>query len=580
MQEKEYVITLHDHKDLDSFYDDMESPGGDLFIPNRAISVVHRRLASRNTHYNLTDEEANLIRKDLRVLAVELSLEEAGLTISPSWTQSSNFWNKSNSVVNSHNNWGLLRVVEGVQRSNWGSNATSNVTGTINVTASGKHVDIVVVDGNMNPSHPEFAVNSDGTGGSRVNQYNWFLLNPAVTGGSTSTYLYTPYVDSSFTDYNFDGRSDRTTDNDHGAHVTGTFAGNTQGWARDATIYNINPYSSSPSVTGNFLDYIKVWHQTKPINPITGNKNPTITNHSYGITTNKSISSITTVRYKGNVINGPFTSNQLLNYGIYNTGGTASVSQRNTAIEQDFIDLMAAGVIVIGAAGNAYSKISLSTSTVNDDYNNYFSISGFTYYYQRGSITSAEGVITVGAINSLANDSKVTFSNCGPRIDVYAPGTSIMSSLNSNILSSSVTDTRNSTYFLNKYSGTSMASPQVAGVLACLAETWPRLSQTQALTYVQSRSKLNQITAGSGGVTDFTDLQGSPNRFLNFYKERSDTGQVGPKNNQGLRPSTGLAWPRPKIYRYGGAPSVSPTAVLLESGESLQTEDGFDIELE
>jgi hypothetical protein len=125
-----------------------------------------------------------------------------------------------------------------------------------------------------------------------------------------------------------------------------------------------------------------------------------------------------------------------------------------------------------------------------------------------------------------------------------------------------------------------MASPQVAGVIACLAETWPRLSQSLALTYIQTYAKTNQISAGTGGVTDYTDLQGSANRFLYFYKERPAEGQVSPKINQGLRPSTGLAWPRPKIYRYGGVPSVSPTAILLESGESLQTEDGFDLELE
>ena len=58
MQEREYVITLHKHEDLDSFYDDMETPGGALFIPDRAVPVFDRRLVSRNTHYKLTDEEA------------------------------------------------------------------------------------------------------------------------------------------------------------------------------------------------------------------------------------------------------------------------------------------------------------------------------------------------------------------------------------------------------------------------------------------------------------------------------------------------------------------------------------------
>jgi hypothetical protein len=96
-----------------------------------------------------------------------------------------------------------------------------------------------------------------------------------------------------------------------------------------------------------------------------------------------------------------------------------------------------------------------------------------------------------------------------------------------------------------------MASPQVAGAIACVAETWPTMKQPQAVTYIQTHAKTNQITAGTGGVTDYTDLQGSANRYLYFYKERQIFGEVGPKVNLGNRPTSGLAWPRPKIYRYG-----------------------------
>jgi hypothetical protein len=550
MQEREYVITLHNYEDLDSFYEDMETPGGSLYIPNRVVPVTDRRPVSRNTNYMLTSEEAELIRNDLRVMAVELTLAEKGLELRPAWTQSSNFWNKSNAVTSSYKNWGLLRSVEGVQRPAWGMNGVPTQAGDINVTASGKYVDVVVVDVHMNPNHPEFAVNSNGTGGTRVVQYNWFNLNPTVTGGSVGTYVYSPYVDPAYPDNDGDGYSDRTIDNDHGTHIAGIVAGNTQGWAHDSTIFNISPYANSPSASGYFIDYIKVWHQTKPINPITGVRNPTITNHSYAALARVNITSITSVRYRGNTINGPFTSSQLLDYGIYNTGGFAVVSQRNTAIEQDLIDLMAAGVIVVGAAGNQYSKINVQSAVSTDDYNNYFTANASNYYYLRGTITAVVGAICVGAIGASIDDSKIDSSNCGPRVDVYAPGRYIMSSVNSNIGVYS-NDVRNTAYYITKKSGTSMASPQVVGVLACVAETWPTMTQSQALTYIQARAKRNQITAGGLGPKDYTDLQGSVNRFLYFYKERPNTGQVGPKLNLGNRPSTGLAWPRPKIYRYG-----------------------------
>ena len=112
-----------------------------------------------------------------------------------------------------------MRCYEGQTRSNWGSNGTSTVSGTIDTgSLDGTGVDVVIVDGLFDPAHPEFAVNSDGTGGSRVVQYNWI-------GYQSGTYNYGSYTGS---------------DPRHGCHVAGTVAGNTQGWARKAAIYNIN----------------------------------------------------------------------------------------------------------------------------------------------------------------------------------------------------------------------------------------------------------------------------------------------------------------------------------------------------
>ena len=405
---REYVITLHNFEDLDDFYQDMETPGGNLFIPNRAVDVTHRRPVSRNTNYMLTEEEAHQISQDPRVLAVELSIEEQGIklvplvdstliptniseeTLTPTWTEGAPpvVWDKQDLYYSnaSQKNWGLLRCVEGVQRSGWGKDtATPYVyNAIINVTASGKNVDLVIVDGHINPAHPEFAVNVDGTGGSRVNQFNWFSLNPLVTGTTATTYVYTPYIGATVIG-----------DNDHGAHVAGTAGGNTQGWAHDANIYNINPYTNDSSY---FLDYIKVWHTNKLINPVTGIKNPTITNHSYGPPpVVVSITSCTSVRYNGTVYTGPFTSNTLTNWGIYNSGGFTNTLQRNVSLEADFYDLMQAGIIVVSAAGNSYHKVALYSDIASNEYNNYYVVLitnvYYTVYYNRGSISAAPGVI-------------------------------------------------------------------------------------------------------------------------------------------------------------------------------------------
>ena len=92
---REYIVTLKDYKDLDDFYNDMESPGGNLYIPHRAVDVYNRRPISRNTHYLLTDQEADQIRNDPRVEAVTLNPIDAGVVISPSWTQTGLFSKKT-----------------------------------------------------------------------------------------------------------------------------------------------------------------------------------------------------------------------------------------------------------------------------------------------------------------------------------------------------------------------------------------------------------------------------------------------------------------------------------------------------
>ena len=115
--------------------------------------------------------------------------------------------------------------------------------------------------------------------------------------------------------------------------------------------------------------------------------------------------------------------------------------------------------------------------------------------------------------------------------------------------SGTITDSRDSNYFLGKISGTSMASPQVCGVLACALETYPNMTQQQALEYITGYSKRNQITDTGGSYDDYTSLQGAANRYLYFYKERPQTGDVYPKKNYKSRPVTGKLYPRPRIKR-------------------------------
>jgi hypothetical protein len=513
---KEYIVTLHKFDDLESFYADMETEGGLEYIPNRRVDCHIRRPVSRNTHYMLTDEEALALRLDPRVLDVELTMEELGIITGPagSYTTSSNRWSKSASLSQGDLNWGLFRVFNGSQVSNWGFDGTQNVSGTITMPQSGSNVDVVIVDGMLDPAHPEFAVNSTGTGGSRVIQYNWYSLNPTVTGGSTSTYLYV---------------LDNTSETDkHATHVAGIAVGNTQGWARDANIYNISPGYVTGGVSNTYLyDYIKVWHETKLVNPLTGVKNPTITNNSWQSWYSTAYTNVTSVTYRGTTTTKSFTKAELNAYGIYiDASNNAFIPTRNTALDADIADLIAAGVIFVACAGNYYTKMDVLGGV---DYNNYVVVSGTTTVYTNrgsspGSATGALCVGSTGAGVTSGGDRKASYSNCGPRIDIWAPGTFINSSWVGSApaagFANPALDVRNSSYYVGKLNGTSMASPQVAGLLACLLEKVPTINQATAMQVTTSTYGLaasGQIPSTTGGPTDYFDLQGAPNLHLAYF---------------------------------------------------------------
>ena len=101
------------------------------------------------------------------------------------------------------------------------------------------------------------------------------------------------------------------------------------------------------------------------------------------------------------------------------------------------------------------------------------------------------GAITVGSTAS--NDSRSTFSNFGTCVNIFAPGTSITSTW------------WTSTSATNTISGTSMASPHVAGAAALILSGSPSASPATVRSAIYNKASLNKI---SGAGT------GSPNRLL------------------------------------------------------------------
>ena len=132
---KEWIVTLYNHEDLESFYEDMETPGGSLYIPDRAVDLAKRRPTSRNTHYMLTFEEAELLHQDERVWGVEL-LELLEISTRPlGYKITSGSFAKDWGADANDINWGLLRQSETANRTNWGDNGTSNISSDLTITA-------------------------------------------------------------------------------------------------------------------------------------------------------------------------------------------------------------------------------------------------------------------------------------------------------------------------------------------------------------------------------------------------------------------------------------------------------------
>ena len=675
---KEYILTCRSYEDLEDLYNDMETPGGSLYIPDRAVELVHRRTISRNTHYMLTEEEAVEIRNDPRVLGCEITFKDSEIIkVGYDWTQTADFNKTTGTFSGDDKNWGLYRTVKGETlydsaatyditvtasgssnytlsgndrngsvsgsdptvtfnvgdtmkfavnasghpfyirvsnggsnvstpaatgqgstngtvtwtpntagtyyyqcgfhssmigtitvnevSSSWGSNDTSEITNkNIVTTASGKNVDVVIVDGHVNPDHPEFAVNPDGTGGSRVNQFNWFQYNSALGYGSNGTYTYST-----------SGASPNT---NHGTHVAGTVAGNTQGWARDANIYNMAFSDSLSGVTSwseKLWDYLRHFHKNKPINSETGRRNPTVTNHSWGssyitLYLTDTGTHVDSVNYRGTTTTMTGTESErkalLEARGVPCRLGNFvyKLPSASTALSADIEDAINDGVIVISSAGNSAFNADISTGL---DYNNTltFTHSGFSYtvYTNRGGSPGfCPGVICVGSVGSKKEEYKSDFSNWGARVDIWASGSDIISAVydsSSATTESSggytpiIADSRNSSYHLASISGTSMSSPQVCGVIACLAEQEQNITQAEALQYLKETSTSN--VGDQGGNPHASPYEGfgstSNNRYLFDKKKRPTSGTLSPavlhKNRN--PDSSGVKYPRVRNNR-------------------------------
>lgn len=497
--EKEYVVVVKKGIDLEAFDAELAASTGEGPIPARSVDIANPRLGSnRMTHWMLTDEEAMKLYTDPRVLSVEIPVKNrTDIKIGKRAFQESDF-TKPTALNEVQVNWGLRRCIE--ESNAYGSGRS--ITGRYNYALDGTGIDIIIQDSGLQVDHPEFL---DRNGNSRVRQIDWYAAS-----GLTGTQSPLHYRDT-------DG---------HGTHCAGIAAGRTYGWAKNADVYSQKLAGlEGPGDSGNGIDIadsfdaIRLWHSAKT------NGRPTVVNMSWGYFSARD-DNPTGGNYRGT--NWAFGVDYANDIALW--AGTGLVPRQDglfrylplriPSIDAEIDDMIAAGIHVVIAAGNDYYK---GDNFGGVDYNNYVVYGASTYYYHRGSSPHSDEAFIVGNIDDdvfddagVYKDKTANTTSRGPRLDIFAPGTNIISTISNSSIYNTTAYPNNTAYNIGMISGTSMAAPQVCGVIAQHLQVNPNLTPAQIKTRIENDSK--SVMYETGSTDDYIEfgssLMGSPNRVL------------------------------------------------------------------
>ena len=334
---------------------------------------------------------------------------------------------------------------------------------------------------------------------SRVQEIDWFA-DSGIVGETQDSNFYTDY----------DG---------HGTHCAGISVGKTFGWAKNARIYaqklgglegTLDP-NDGISIT-NAFDTIRLWHNNK------SNNRPTVVYMSWGYGTTRT-GDPTSGTYRGTAwtYGVEYSTRAALeaatgvneNRTTLGASSACKLSVRVASVDAEIEDMVSAGIHVVIAAGNNYNKIEASGGT---DYDNDVLWQGSTTTYHRGSSPYSSNAYMVASLDSTTQDDSGAekdrtsiFSSRGPGCNIWAPGSDIMSACSTpynNTKFAPIAYFDNGSFYQMSISGTSMAAPQVAGILCLHLESDPTLTPAQLKSKILNDAKAVVYTTSTDNDYD------------------------------------------------------------------------------
>ena len=576
-----YAVCIKDAADWQEIHDYIINENNIDDIPNRKIDCTSEMKCSpKRSVYEMSPAEADILRNHSKVEWVERSslyneyeLEQRKYDEEfDKHTDTDRFkydvtntrysFNANNGTTLDFTQWGLYRHSH---RDNKFGNS-STVDDELHYTLTGKNVDVVVMDTGSIWTHPEFlkpgVQYTDIPNILSCEEYtrvrDILIHGESEYGINWSNEGLVAPGDGAFANYNKAGallmhefgNQSNSLANHHGSHCAGTAAGNQFGHAFEANIWSIACVDRSDLGWSNpcdGFDYIKVWHKNKPINPLTGRKNPTVVNGSWGFRQFYRSDLSYTVNFRGTSYSdsqisstaAPAVYYQSQLNSVYNQF-TSREPVGQTEADEVFDDPDCKNIVWCFAAGNSDDKQDYKEG---EDYNNELT-SGTVYYsgssskdpyYNRSGTPaiSAQGrkdaAIVVGSMDSTrqttnGQERTSSFSNRGPAITVWAGGSYIISPYGSGYA-----DPRSGSHLIAAISGTSMATPQVCGVMALYLESQPDATRAEAREWL--------LTHGSTDVPD-SDATSETAGFYDPYQSNSATDSNYWGNTYSLKSST------------------------------------------